>query len=105
MVDKVMTQPEGARLYLLAPIARGRKGEYKRELNDLMRKGFQRIKIDGEFWDIEDAPNLDKKIKHDLEVVVDRIVVVPDIASRLAESFETALKLSDGIAFAEFADV
>jgi excinuclease ABC subunit A len=104
MVDKVLAQPEGTRLYLLAPIARGRKGEYKRELNDLMRKGFQRVKIDGEFWDIEDAPNLDKKIKHDVEVVVDRIVVGPDIAPRLAESFETALKLAEGIAFAEFAD-
>ncbi len=69
-----------------------------------MRKGFQRVKIDGEFHDIEDAPNLDKKIKHDIEVVVDRVVVGPDIASRLAESFETALKLADGIAFAEFAD-
>ena len=77
MVDKVLAQPEGTRLFLLAPIARGRKGEYKRELNDLMRKGFQRVKIDGEFWDIEDAPNLDKKIKHDVEVVVDRIVVAP----------------------------
>ena len=104
MVDKVMALPEGTRLYLLAPIARGRKGEYKRELNDLMRKGFQRVKIDGEFHDIEDAPNLDKKIKHDIEVVVDRIVVGPDIAARLAESFETALKLADGIALAEFAD-
>ena len=104
MVDKVMALPEGTRLYLLAPIARGRKGEYKRELNDLMRKGFQRIKIDGEFHDIEDAPSLDKKIKHDLEVVVDRLVVGPDIASRVAESFETALKLADGIALAEFAD-
>jgi len=104
MVDKVLAQPEGTRLYLLAPIARGRKGEYKRELNDLMRKGFQRVKIDGEFWDIEDTPALDKKIKHDIEVVVDRVVVAPDIAARLAESFETALKLADGIAFAEFAD-
>jgi excinuclease ABC subunit A len=104
MVDKVMALPEGTRLYLLAPIARGRKGEYKRELNDLMRKGFQRVKIDGQFHDIEDAPNLDKKIKHDVEVVVDRIVTGPDLAARLAESFETALKLADGIALAEFAD-
>ncbi|MEQ1901664.1 MAG: excinuclease ABC subunit UvrA [Devosia sp.] len=104
MVDIVMAQPEGTRLFLLAPIARGRKGEYKRELNDLMRKGFLRAKIDGEFTDIEDAPALDKKLKHDVEVVVDRIVVGPDIATRLAESFETALKLADGIAFAEFAD-
>src|SRR5690606_2098469 len=104
MVDKVMALPEETRLYLLAPIARGRKGEYKRELNDLMRKGFQRVKIDGEFHDIEDAPALDKKIKHDIEVVVDRIVTGPDIGTRLAESFETALKLADGIAFAEYAD-
>ncbi len=104
MVDKVMALPQETRLYLLAPIARGRKGEYKRELNDLMRKGFLRVKIDGEFHDIEDAPALDKKIKHDIEVVVDRIVTGPDIASRLAESFETALRLADGIAFAEFAD-
>ena len=104
MVDKVLALPEGTRLYLLAPIARGRKGEYKRELNDLQRKGFQRVKIDGEFHDIEDAPALDKKIKHDIEVVVDRIVVGPDLGGRLAESFETALKLADGIALAEFAD-
>ncbi len=82
MVDKVMALPEGTRLFLLAPIARGRKGEYKRELNELMRKGFQRVKIDGEFHDIEDAPSLDKKIKHDIEVVVDRIVVGPEIAGR-----------------------
>ncbi len=104
MVDIVTALPEETRLYLLAPIARGRKGEYKKELNELMRKGFQRVKIDGEFHDIEDAPALDKKIKHDIEVVVDRVVTGPDIGSRLAESFETALKLADGIAFAEFAD-
>jgi excinuclease ABC subunit A len=104
MVDKVVALPEGTRLYLLAPIARGRKGEYRRELSDLMRKGFQRVKIDGEFHDIEDAPALDKKIKHDIEVVVDRLVVAPDIGGRVAESLETALKLADGIALAEFAD-
>ncbi|HEY4200486.1 MAG TPA: excinuclease ABC subunit UvrA [Devosiaceae bacterium] len=104
MVDKVLELPADTRLYLLAPMVRGRKGEYKRELNDLMRKGFQRVKIDGEFYDIEDAPNLDKKLKHDLEVVVDRIVVGPDIGGRLAESFETALKLADGIALVEYVD-
>ncbi len=103
MVDIVTALPDETRLYLLAPIARGRKGEYKKELNELMRKGFQRVKIDGEFHDIEDAPALDKKIKHDIEVVVDRVVTGPDIGSRLAESFETALKLADGIAFAEYA--
>jgi excinuclease ABC, A subunit len=104
MVDKVMEMPEGTRLYLLAPIARGRKGEYKKELADLMRKGFQRVKIDGEYHEIEDAPALDKKFKHDIEVVVDRVVVGPDISGRLAESFETALKLADGIALVELAD-
>ncbi|NMA98910.1 MAG: excinuclease ABC subunit UvrA [Phyllobacteriaceae bacterium] len=104
MVDKVLDLPQGTRLYLLAPIARGRKGEYKKELADLMRKGFQRVKIDGEYHEIEDAPALDKKFKHDIEVVVDRLVVSPDISGRLAESFETALKLADGIALIEFAD-
>jgi len=104
MVDKVLEMPEGTRLYLLAPIARGRKGEYKKELADLMRKGFQRVKIDGEYHEIEDAPALDKKFKHDIEAVIDRVVVGPEISGRLAESFETALKLADGIALVEFAD-
>ncbi|KFC72254.1 Excinuclease ABC subunit A [Devosia sp. LC5] len=104
MVDRTLELPEGTRLFLLAPIARGRKGEYKKELADLMRKGFQRVKIDGEYHEIEDAPALDKKFKHDIEVVVDRVVVGPDIAGRLAESFETALKLAEGIALIEYAD-
>ena len=104
MVDRTLELPEGTRLYLLAPIARGRKGEYRKELADLMRKGFQRVKIDGEYHEIEDAPALDKKIKHDIEVVVDRVVVGPDISGRLAESFETALGLAEGIAIIEFAD-
>ena len=104
MVDRVLELPEGTRLYLLAPIARGRKGEFKKELADLMRKGFQRVKIDGEYHEIEDAPALDKKYKHDIEAVIDRLVVSPDISGRLAESFETALKLAEGIALIEFAD-
>ena len=104
MVDRTLELPEGTRLYLLAPIARGRKGEFKKELADLMRKGFQRVKIDGEYHEIEDAPALDKKFKHDIEVVVDRVVVSPDISGRLAESFETALKLAEGIALVEYAD-
>lgn len=104
MVDRTLELPEGTRLYLLAPIARGRKGEFKKELADLMRKGFQRVKIDGEYHEIEDAPALDKKFKHDIEVVVDRLVVSKDITGRLAESFETALKLAEGIALIEFAD-
>jgi excinuclease ABC subunit A len=104
MVDIVLAQPEGTRLYLLSPIARGRKGEYRKELAELQKKGFQRVKIDNEFHEISEAPALDKKFKHDIDVVVDRIVVRADIASRLADSLETALQLSDGIAFAEFAD-
>ena len=104
MVDKVLALEEGTRLYLLAPIVRGRKGEYRKELAELMKKGFQRVKIDGQFYEIEEAPALDKKLKHDIEIVVDRVVVNSDIASRLAESFETALRLADGIALAEFAD-
>ncbi|MTH97269.1 excinuclease ABC subunit UvrA [Roseibium sp. RKSG952] len=104
MVDRVMDLEEGTRLYLLAPIVRGRKGEYRKELAELMKKGFQRVKIDGAFHEIADAPALDKKFKHDIDVVVDRIVVRDDIAGRLADSFETALQLADGIAIAEFAD-
>ncbi len=104
MVDRVMELPEKTRLYLLAPIVRGRKGEYRKELADLMKKGFQRVKIDGAFHEISDAPKLNKKFKHDIDVVVDRIVVNDDIANRLADSLETALKLADGIAIAEYAD-
>ena len=104
MVDRVMALPEGTRLYLLAPIVRGRKGEYRKELAELLKKGFQRVRIDGTFHEIADAPPLDKKLKHDIEVVVDRIVVRDDIATRLADSFQTALELADGIAIAEFAD-
>src|SRR5208337_4344298 len=104
MVDRVLALPERTRLYLVAPIVRGRKGEYRKEIADLMKRGFQRLKIDGQFYEIADAPALDKKLKHDIEVVVDRIVVRPDMASRLAESFETALELADGLAMVEFAD-
>jgi excinuclease ABC subunit A len=104
MVDRILGLPEGTRLYLLAPIVRGRKGEYRKELAELMKKGFQRVKINGAFYEIPDAPKLDKKYKHDIDVVVDRIVVRPDLATRLADSLETALALADGIAIAEFAD-
>ncbi|QIB35864.1 excinuclease ABC subunit UvrA [Ancylobacter pratisalsi] len=104
MVDRVLALPERTRLYLLAPVVRGRKGEYRKELADFQKKGFQRVKINGEFHEIADAPALDKKFKHDIDVVVDRLVVHPDMASRLADSFETALGLADGIAVIEFAD-
>ncbi len=104
MVDRVMALPEGTRLYLLAPVVRGRKGEYKKELAEWQKAGFTRVRIDGQFYDIDEAPALDKKFKHDLEVVVDRIVVREGMETRLADSFETALKLADGLAFVDPAD-
>ncbi len=104
MVDRILALPERTRLYLLAPVIRGRKGEYRKEFAELQRQGFQRVKVDGAFYDIAEVPKLDKKIKHDIDVVVDRIVVRPDIAQRLADSIETALALSDGLLVAEFAD-
>ncbi|WP_448663514.1 excinuclease ABC subunit UvrA [Sphingomonas sp. CJ20] len=104
MVDRVLALPEGTRLLLLAPVVRGRKGEYRKELAEWQRAGFQRVRIDGETYLIEDAPALDKKYKHDIEVVVDRLVVGGDIATRLAESFETALKLAEGLAYVDLVD-
>jgi len=105
MVDRVMTLPEGTRLYLLAPVVRGRKGEYRKELAEWQRSGFTRVRIDGEMYPIEEAPALDKKYKHDIEVVVDRIAVKPGIETRLADSFEQALKLADGLAYVDLADL
>ncbi|HNW19252.1 MAG TPA: excinuclease ABC subunit UvrA, partial [Sphingorhabdus lacus] len=104
MVDRVMTLPEGTRAFLLAPVVQGRKGEYRKELAEWQRSGYTRVRIDGEFYAIEEAPALDKKYKHDIEVVVDRIVVKDGIQQRLAESFEAALKLADGLAFVDLAD-
>jgi len=104
MVDRVMSMKEGTRLLLLAPIVRGRKGEYRKELADLQKRGFQRVKIDGKMYEIDESPKLDKQIKHDIEVVVDRIVVRDGLGNRVADSIETALKLADGIAIAENAD-
>jgi excinuclease ABC subunit A len=105
MVDRVMEQPDGTRLYLLAPVVRGRKGEYRKEFAEWKKAGFQRVKVNGEFHDIDDAPALDKKYKHDIDVVVDRLVVRDGIQTRLADSFETALRLADGLAMLEFADL
>ena len=104
MVDRVMALPEGTRLYLMAPIIRGRKGEYRKEFAELQKKGFQRVKVDGTFHEIADVPALNKKLKHDIDVVVDRIVVRDDLGNRLADSFEIALDLADGIAVIEMAD-
>ncbi|MFO1084617.1 MAG: excinuclease ABC subunit UvrA [Reyranellaceae bacterium] len=104
MVDRVKTMAEGTRLFLMAPIVRGRKGEYRKELQELQKKGFQRVKVDGKLYEIAEAPTLDKKYKHDIDVVVDRIVVRPDLGNRLADSIETALGLAEGLAVAENAD-
>src|ERR1700728_3512710 len=104
MVDRVLALPEGTRLYLLAPVVRGRKGEYRKELAEFMRKGYQRVKVDGRFHEIAEVPALDKKFLHDIDVVIDRLVVRPDIATRLADSLDQALKLADGLAVGELAD-
>ena len=101
MVDRVTSMKKGSKLYLLAPIVRGRKGEYRKELKELAQKGFQRVKVDGTHYEIEDVPKLEKNIKHEIEVVVDRIVVREGISQRLADSFETSLNLTDGLAFIE----
>jgi len=101
MVDRIMGLDDGTRLYLLAPIVRGRKGEYKKEFLELQKKGFQRVKVDGELYDVDGVPELNKKIKHDIEVVVDRLVLREGVESRLADSIETALELADGLLFAE----
>ena len=103
MVDRVMTLEEGTRAYLLAPIVRDRKGEYRKEFLELRKQGFQRVKVDGAFYELEDPPKLDKKFRHDIDVVVDRLVVKDDLETRLADSFRTALDLADGIAILETA--
>ena len=104
MVDRLMALDGGTRLYLLAPIVRGRKGEYKRDFAELQKRGFQRVKVDGSYYEITEVPALDKKLKHDIDVVVDRLVIKDDLGNRLADSLEVALGLTDGIAVAEMAD-
>ncbi|HKO06827.1 MAG TPA: excinuclease ABC subunit UvrA [Alphaproteobacteria bacterium] len=104
MVDRMLAMKEGTRLLLLAPIVRGRKGEYRKELQELQKRGFTRVKVDGKLHDIDAVPALNKKLKHDIEVVVDRIIVREGLGNRLADSLETALELADGLVFAEDAD-
>ncbi|HIF26213.1 MAG TPA: excinuclease ABC subunit UvrA [Micavibrio sp.] len=104
MVDRIMAMGEDSRLYLLAPIVRGRKGEYRKEFHDLQAKGFQRVKVDGTLYEIDEVPALDKQIKHDIEVVVDRLVIRDDLGNRLADSVETALQLANGLLIVENAD-
>ena len=104
MVDKIAAQPVGSKLMLLAPIARGKKGEYKKEIETLQKQGYQRVKIDGTVYDIEEVPALNKNQKHDIEVVIDRLVIKDGITERLAQSVETALKLGDGLVYTENAE-
>jgi excinuclease ABC subunit A len=104
MVDRVMAMQDGTRLLLLAPVVRDRKGEYRKELAELQRRGFTRVKVDGTLYEIAEVPALNRKIKHEIEAVVDRLVVRDGIAARLADSFETALSMSDGVVYAENAD-
>ncbi|CAO3445262.1 excinuclease ABC subunit UvrA [Azospirillum largimobile] len=104
MVDRITAMPEGTRLLLLAPFVRGRKGEYKKEIQDLRKRGFQRVRVDGTMYEIDEVPALNKKLKHDIEVVVDRIVVREGLGNRLADSLETALGLADGIVWVENAE-
>jgi excinuclease ABC subunit A len=104
MVDAVMAMEEGTRAYLLAPIIRDRKGEYKKEFLELRKQGFQRVKVNGAFYELEEPPTLDKKFRHNIDVVVDRIVVREGLETRLADSFRTALNLADGIAVIEMAE-
>jgi excinuclease ABC subunit A len=104
MADRILAMPEGTRLLLLAPVVRGRKGEYRKEIQEYRKRGFQRVKVDGKLYDVDEVPALNKKLKHDVSVVVDRLVVRPDLGSRLADSLETALGLADGIIIVENAD-
>ena len=104
MVDRILAMPEGTRFLLLAPLVRGRKGEYRKEISDLQKRGFQRLKIDGTLYKIEETPALDKKVKHTIEVVVDRIVIGESLQTRLAGSLETALGLNDGLVLIENVD-
>ncbi|MBO5997340.1 MAG: excinuclease ABC subunit A, partial [Alphaproteobacteria bacterium] len=101
MVDRIMKFPQGTKIYLLAPIIRGRKGEYRKEIADLQKKGFTRLKVDGTLYEIADVPALEKNNKHDIDVLVDRLVIKEGMETRLASSIETALNLSDGLIYVE----
>ncbi len=102
MVDKVKTLPKSSTIFLLAPVVRGRKGEYKKDIINYKKRGFLKVKVDGEYFDIDDFPNLNKKIKHDISIVVDRIILNSKLGNRLADSIETALNLSSGLLVVEY---
>ncbi len=102
IVDKIKNFSKKNTIYLLAPIVRGRKGEYKKEISSYKRRGFRRIKVDGAYCDIDKFPELNKKVKHDISIVIDRIIINSDLGNRLAEGVETALNLADGLLFVEY---
>ena len=104
IVDLIKKLPKKSTIYIYAPVVRGRKGEYKKDILSYKRRGFRKIKIDEVLYDIEKAPELDKKIKHDISVLVDRIVLNSNLGNRLAESIETAVNLSNGLVFVEYED-
>jgi excinuclease ABC subunit A len=104
MVDKIKSFPKKNTIYLLAPIVRGRKGEYKKEILNYKKRGFQKIKVDGKYYEINEFPDLNKKVKHDISIIVDRIVINSSIGNRLADSVETALSLSNGLLIVEYED-
>src|SRR5258705_1075975 len=104
MADRILALPEGTRLFLLAPIVRGRKGEYRKELAEMQRTGVQRVNVDGRLYELGEGPALDKKLKHEIDVVVDRVAVRPDLGNRLPDSIATALDLAEGLIVVEFAD-
>ena len=102
MVDKIKKLPKNNTIYLLAPIVRGRKGEYKKEILNYKKRGFQKVKVDGKYYEIDKFPNLNKKIKHDISIIVDRIILNSSLGNRLADSIETALNLSNGLLLVEY---
>ena len=102
MVDKIKKLPKNSTIYLLAPVVRGRKGEYKKEILNFKKRGFSKIKVDGEYMNIDEFPNLNKKVKHDISIIVDRIILNSNLGNRLADSVETAVNISDGLLMVEY---
>ena len=105
MISKIKELPLGTKIYILAPIVRGHKGEYRKELHDIRKKGFQRLRIDNEVFEVDDLPTIDKNKKHHIEVLVDRILLSDDLGNRLADSVETALKLANGLLYVEITEL
>ena len=94
---KLKNLPKDSTIYLLAPIVRGRKGEYKKEILNYKKRGFTKIKVDGKYLNIDEFPNLNKKLKHEISIIVDRVILNSNLGNRLADSVETAVNLSNGL--------